>query len=279
MPGPSFPTVRSLLADATREIGERVDAELLMADALSRSRSWLFAHADDLVAAAGVEAFASRVARRLAGEPIAYILGRRGFWSFELAVTPATLIPRAETELLVELALERLPRDRACRVVDLGTGSGAIALAIARERPLAGIVATDASADALAVAEGNARALGLDRVRFVHGDWLSPLGGGRFDLIVSNPPYIEIADEHLGQGDLRYEPMTALASGRDGLDDIRRIVADAPANLVSGGWLLLEHGWNQGGAVREMFASPWETATTHVDLEGRDRVTLSRLRA
>jgi len=278
MPVPSFPTVRSLLADATRELGERIDAEMLMADALARSRSWLFAHADDLVAVAGVEAFASHVARRLAGEPVAYILGHRGFWSFELAVTPATLIPRAETELLVELALERLPRDRPGRVVDLGTGSGAIALAIARERPLAEVVATDSSAGALAVAEGNARALGLDRVRFVHGDWLAPLGDGRFDLIVSNPPYIEVDDEHLGQGDLRYEPMTALASGRDGLDDIRRIVAGASAHLEPGGWLLLEHGWNQGDAVRQLFASPWEAATTHVDLEGRDRVTLARVR-
>jgi release factor glutamine methyltransferase len=187
MPVPPLPTVRSLLADAARELGERIDAEMLMADALGQSRSWLFAHADDLVATDGVDAFMSRVARRHAGEPVAYILGHRGFWSFDLAVTPATLIPRPETELLVELALEQLPRDRACRVVDLGTGSGAIALAIARERPLAEVVATDASADALAVAEGNARALGLDRIRFVHGDWLAPLGNAQFELMVSNP--------------------------------------------------------------------------------------------
>jgi release factor glutamine methyltransferase len=277
MPVPSFPTVRSLLVDATRELGERIDAELLLSDALGRSRSWLFAHADDLVAADGVEAFAARVARRRTGEPIAYILGRRGFWSFELTVTPATLIPRPETELLVELALERLPRDRACRVVDLGTGSGAIALAIARERPLAEVVATDASTDALAVAESNARTLGLDRVRFVRGDWFAPLSDGLFDLIVSNPPYIEADDRHLGEGDLRFEPVSALASGLDGLDDIRRIVADAPAHLRPGGWLLLEHGWTQGGAVRTLFDARWQPATTQADLEGRERTTLARL--
>jgi release factor glutamine methyltransferase len=277
MPVPSFPTVRSLLVDATRELGERIDAELLLSDALGRSRSWLFAHADDLVAADGVEAFAARVARRRTGEPIAYILGRRGFWSFELTVTPATLIPRPETELLVELALERLPRDRACRVVDLGTGSGAIALAIARERPLAEVVATDASTDALAVAESNARTLGLDRVRFVRGDWFAPLSDGLFDLIVSNPPYIEADDRHLGEGDLRFEPVSALASGLDGLDDIRRIVADAPAHLRPGGWLLLEHGWTQGGAVRTLFDARWQSATTQADLEGRERTTLARL--
>ncbi|HEV7776028.1 MAG TPA: peptide chain release factor N(5)-glutamine methyltransferase [Luteibacter sp.] len=277
MPVPSFPTVRSLLVDATRELGERIDAELLLSDALGRSRSWLFAHADDLVAADGVEAFAARVARRRTGEPIAYILGRRGFWSFELTVTPATLIPRPETELLVELALERLPRDRACRVVDLGTGSGAIALAIARERPLAEVVATDASTDALAVAEGNARTLGLDRVRFVRGDWFAPLSDGLFDLIVSNPPYIEADDRHLGEGDLRYEPVSALASGLDGLDDIRRIVAGAPAHLRPGGWLLLEHGWTQGSAVRTLFDARWQPATTQADLEGRERTTLARL--
>jgi release factor glutamine methyltransferase len=272
-------TVRALIAEAARELGERLDAELLLADALDKPRSWLFAHADDAIDADRAAAFAGRVARRAAGEPIAYILGRRGFWSFDLAVTTATLIPRPETERLVELALDRLSTDTTCAVADLGTGSGAIALAIAHERPLAEIVATDASGDALSVAKGNARVLGMGRVQFLHGDWFEPLHGRRFDVIVSNPPYIEADDRHLGEGDLRYEPINALASGHDGLDDIRRIVAGAPAHLRPGGWLLLEHGWMQGNAVRTLFDARWQPATTQVDMEGRERVTLARLKS
>src|SRR6185312_15239860 len=218
--------------------------------------------------------FEALVARRAAGEPVAYLTGRRGFWTLELEVTPATLIPRPETELLVELALERLPRDMACRVADLGTGSGAIALAIASERPQAQVVATDASADALAVARRNAQRQGFGNVRFVQGDWLAPLAGERFALIVSNPPYIEAADPHLARGDLRYEPAAALASGADGLDDIRRIIADAPAHLEAGGWLLFEHGWNQGDAARALLREAgYAQVFTAQDLEARDRVS------
>jgi len=177
----------------------------------------------------------------------------------------------------VELALERLPRDMACRVADLGTGSGAIALALASERPQAQVVATDASVDALAVARRNAQRLGIGNVRFVQGDWLAPLTGERFALVVSNPPYIEAADPHLTQGDLRYEPAAALASGADGLDAIRRIVARAPAHLESGGWLLFEHGWNQGDAARALLrAAGYVQVFTAQDLEARDRVSGGR---
>ena len=269
--------VRTLLVAATARLGERVDAEALLLHVLRQPRSWLFAHADDALDTDVRTAFDALVARRAAGEPVAYLTGRRGFWTLELEVTPATLIPRPETELLVELALERLPRDMACRVADLGTGSGAIALALASERPQAQVVATDASVDALAVARRNAQRLGIGNVRFVQGDWLAPLTGERFALVVSNPPYIEAADPHLTQGDLRYEPAAALASGADGLDAIRRIVARAPAHLESGGWLLFEHGWNQGDAARALLrAAGYVQVFTAQDLEARDRVSGGR---
>jgi len=256
----------------------RVEAERLLAHALGVGATWLFTHRDDVPPAAQVAEFERLLARRLAGEPVAYVLGRRGFWRFDLAVTPATLIPRPETERLVELALDRLPEGASLRVADLGTGTGAIALALAFERPLAQVVATDASADALAVARGNAQALGLSRVEFREGDWFAPLAGERFDLIASNPPYIADGDAHLGQGDLRFEPASALASGADGLDDIRRIAAGAPGHLREGGWLLIEHGLDQGPAAREVFTrAGFEAVETVQDWERRDRVTLGRL--
>ena len=264
--------VRELIADAARVLGDRLEAELLLVHMLGKTRSWLFAHADDVLDEAYAASFATLVQRRREGEPVAYITGHRGFWTLELEVSPATLIPRPETELLVEQALARMTPK--ARVVDLGTGSGAIALAIARECPTATVVATDASADALAVATRNAAANGIHNVRFAHGDWLEPLAGERFDLIVSNPPYIEADDPHLGQGDLRFEPASALASGADGLDDIRRIVAQARDHLELGGWLLMEHGWNQGEAVREVLSSAgYRDVLTVQDLEQRDRVS------
>ena len=272
-----MPSVREMLAAATARLGERADAEALLLHVLGQSRGWLFAHAGDPLDADVQTAIHALVERRAAGEPVAYLTGRRGFWTLDLEVTPDTLIPRPETELLVELALARLPPDRPLRVADLGTGSGAIALALASARPQARVTATDQSAAALAVARGNARRHGIDNVSFAQGDWLAPLAGQRFELIVANPPYIEAADPHLAQGDLRFEPPAALASGRDGLDAIRRIVADAPAHLVPGGWLLLEHGWNQGDAVRALLREAgFADATTERDLEGRDRVTLGR---
>jgi release factor glutamine methyltransferase len=256
---------------------DATDAEILLAHALGASRSWLFAHATDPLPADPHARFEDLVARRAAGEPVAYLVGHRGFWSLDLRVTPATLIPRPETELLVELALERLPRGRALRIADLGTGSGAIALAIARERPQAQVVATDASAGALAVARENAGIHHLDNVEFRFGAWCEPLGRERFDLIASNPPYIPDADPHLGQGDVRFEPRSALAAGIDGLDDIRVIARAAPTHLVDGGWLLLEHGLDQGAAVRSVLSGAgFRDVGTRHDLEARDRVTLGR---
>ena len=269
--------IRHALGDAARRLGDRVDAEVLLQQVLRRSPSWLIAHADDVLSLADEQAFRALVQRRLAGEPVAYITGRRGFWSLELEVTPATLIPRPETELLVELALSRLPEEQPVEVVDLGTGSGAIALAIGTERPQARILGIDASAAALEVAVRNGRRLCIPNVRFVEGDWLAPLGTRRVDLIVSNPPYIEADDPHLTRGDLRFEPASALASGADGLDDIRRIVTDAHTHLQSGGWLLFEHGWNQGEACRALLqAAGYAEVFTAQDLEQRDRVSGGR---
>ncbi|HEY6940263.1 peptide chain release factor N(5)-glutamine methyltransferase [Dokdonella sp.] len=272
--------VRTLLARAAATLGgdgARGEAELLLAHALDRTRAWLFAWPEHEPAADRVAAFEQLVEARRAGAPVAYLLGRRGFWTFDLAVSPAVLIPRAETELLVELALERIPVDEACAVADLGTGSGAIALALAHERPRARVVATDASADALAVARANARRLGIDNVEFAHGDWFVALGNARFTLVASNPPYIAADDPHLVQGDLRHEPASALASGRDGLDAIRSIVADAPAHLLPRGWLLVEHGWMQGAAVRALFARhAFDDVRSVHDLGGHERVTLGR---
>lgn len=271
-------SVSAGLVHAGQRIG-RDEATLLLLHVLDRPRSWLYAHGEDAMTCAQADRFDGLVARRMAGEPVAYLLGRRGFWTLDLAVTPETLIPRPETELLVEQALERLPSDRPMRVADLGTGSGAIALAIAAERPLARVVATDRSGGALDVAVANARAHGLDgRVAFRQGDWFAPLAGERFDLVASNPPYIADGDPHLGQGDLRHEPPGALASGPDGLDAIRSLIGDGPAHLLPGGWLLLEHGHDQGPAVRALLeAGGFVEVATVRDLEHRDRVSLGRL--
>lgn len=267
----------ALLRAASARI-DPADAAVLLAHALQRPRSWLYAHGDAVVDGAALQQFHALLERRVAGEPVAYLTGRRGFWRFDLRVTPDTLVPRPETELLVELALERLPPDRASQVADLGTGSGAIALALAHERPRARVVATDASAAALAVSAANAAELGIANIAFRAGEWFAPLAGERFDLVASNPPYIAEGDRHLEEGDLRFEPAAALASGRDGLDDIRRIAAGAPAHLVPGGWLLLEHGFEQGEAVRALLRQAGFTeAASHRDLEHRERVTLGRM--
>jgi release factor glutamine methyltransferase len=267
--------VDALLEAARRHI-DRDDAEWLLAHVLGRPRSWLFAFGDRAVEADDATRYRALVARREAGEPVAYLTGRRGFWTFELEVTPATLVPRPETERLVELALERLPAGGAPRIADLGTGSGAVALALASERPAAQVVATDASEAALDVARRNAAALGLRNIEFRHGDWFACLSGERFDLVASNPPYIEADDPHLDA--LRHEPAAALASGAEGLDAIRTIARDAPAHLRRGGWLLLEHGWRQGGAVRALLAEAgFAGVATLQDLEARDRVTLGRI--
>lgn len=264
----------AVLRDADKRV-DSGDARLLLAHALQRSPTWLFAHGDDLIDQDGLDRFETLLARRAQGEPVAYLTGRQAFWSFDLMVSPQTLIPRPETERLVELALARIGPQSGLRMADLGTGSGAIALALAHERPQARVVAVDISAGALEVARANARSLGLSNIEFRIGDWLQPLDGERFDLIASNPPYIADGDPHLA--DLRYEPGPALASGRDGLDAIRAIVRDAPAHLHRGGWLLLEHGWDQGDAVRGLLqGAGCDSVETCRDLEDRDRVTLGR---
>lgn len=268
-------TVADLLAHAAAV--DRTDAEWLLLHVLGRPRSWLFAHATDPVDHALAARYTALLARRAQGEPVAYIMGQRGFWTLDLMVSPDTLIPRPETELLVELALARLPMGQPLRIADLGTGSGAIALALAKERPQAEVVATDASQAALAVAGQNAVRNGVDNVAFRLGSWLQPLAGERFDLIASNPPYIAEGDPHLAQGDLRFEPGMALSSGPDGLDAIRTIVQDAPQHLSSGGWLLLEHGLTQGPAIAALLAGAgFENVATAKDLEQRDRVTLGK---
>lgn len=269
-------TVATALRAAARRI-DRIDAQMLLLHLLGRDRTWLLLHEGDGLGDADAAAFEALVTRRAAGEPVAYLTGTRGFWTLDLHVTPDTLIPRAETELLVELALERIPVDAALRIADLGTGSGAIALAIASERPRVDVIATDASAAALAVARRNAERNHIANIQFRQGSWFTPLAGESFDLIVSNPPYIESGDPHLGEGDLRFEPMRALAAGADGLEDLRVIADEATSHLDMHGWLMVEHGWNQGAPVRALLeAAGLLEVRTVTDLEGRDRVTLGR---
>jgi release factor glutamine methyltransferase len=272
-------TVRSLLAshDALASDDARRESEILLGHALGKSRAWLYAHGDEEISRDAAEMFQLLSAQRLAGTPIAYLAGHREFWTLDLVVTPAVLIPRPETELLVELALLHIPQSKKVDIVDLGTGSGAIALSIARERPLAHLVATEVSEEALAVARINAERLDIRNVEFLRSDWFGSLNRNMFDVIVSNPPYIASNDNHLSQGDLRFEPRGALASGIDGLDSIREIVRTAPEHLKPGGDLLMEHGFDQGAAVRELFAqSGFVDISTSRDGEARERVTRGR---
>ncbi len=240
---------------------------------LEKNSAWLIAHADEAVSAKGEQAFAALAGRRALGEPMAYILGEREFYGLELRVTPAVLIPRPETELLVELALARIPQDAAARVLDLGTGSGAVAVALAKARPQARLTAVDVDYAALGVARENARRHGV-RVRFFCGDWLGPVPGETFDLIVSNPPYVAAEDPHLLQGDVRFEPERALVGGADGLDCIRAIVAGARRQLSPGAWLLLEHGYDQAEACRGLLeAAGYAGVQSWPDLAGISRVS------
>ncbi|WP_310446519.1 peptide chain release factor N(5)-glutamine methyltransferase [Thiobacillus sp.] len=276
------PTVTGLIDDATACIATaldlprrdaRLDARVLAARVLGVEPAWLIAHDTDAVPKRQIDAFQTLLAQRLRGVPIAYLTGRREFYGRPFQVSDAVLIPRPDTELLVELALARIPPEQAVAVLDLGTGSGCIALTLALERPLARVTAVDRSPAALAMAQRNAELLDT-RVEFLVSDWFSAIGERRFDLIVSNPPYIAAADPHLARGDVRFEPLAALASGADGLDDLRRLIAAACAHLQPGGALLLEHGHDQAAAVRSLLqqsgiASPqsWN------DLAGIPRVS------
>lgn len=250
----------------------RLEAQILLCHVLDKPRSWLISHDRDALQTP--PSYADLLARRLAGEPIAYLIGKREFFGLEFKITPAVLIPRPETELLVELSLARLPENQPCKVLDLGAGSGAIAISIAKNRPLAMVTAVDRSLEALAVTRENAARLNASNLHLLHSDWFSALAGETFDLIVSNPPYVEAADPHLQQGDVRFEPLSALASGADGLDDIRRIAAAAQSYLEPGGWLILEHGYNQGEACREILRQQgFSEITTIRDLAGLERVS------
>lgn len=271
-------TIESLLnaADLPDSPSARVDAELLLADALGKPRSYLRTWSDREVEVDAAARFAASLARRRDGEPVAYILGRQGFWSLDLDVAPHTLIPRPDTELLVETALAVLPGS-AARVLDLGTGTGAIALALASEHPAWQVTGVDRVDEAVALAEGNRVRLGLNNVALRTSHWFGALAGERYALIVSNPPYIACDDRHLGEGDVRFEPSSALVSGVDGLDDIRLIIDQAPDHLAAPGWLLLEHGFDQADAVRELLtARGFCEVHSRRDLANHERISLGR---
>ncbi len=275
-------TLRELLTVAAQRLANisdtpRLDAEVLLATALDRPRSYLFTWPERRPTLKQLACFTHWLERRQTGEPIAYILGRREFWSLELEVTPDTLIPRPETERLVELALELLPQDRPITVVDLGTGSGAIALALAIERPRAHTIATDRSPAALIIAQRNAQRLKISNIEFRIGNWCEPLADECFDLIASNPPYIATTDPHWQQGTLRFEPSAALIASDNGLNDLRLIILQAPTHLNPGGWLLLEHGYDQGAAVLALLqARGFVAISDYCDAAGINRISCGR---
>ena len=263
-----------MLSDCTAS--PRLDAELLLCEVLHCDRSYLYAHPETCLAEEQLTKYRTLTARRQAGEPIAYIRGFKDFWSLRLHVTADVLIPRPETELLVELALQTFSPHQVIKVADLGTGSGAIALAIATERPSWEILATDDSAAALGVAQQNARRVRVNNVRFMAGDWFHPLADQTFDLILSNPPYVERGKLH-GVNELSVEPRRALLSGGDGMDDLKQIIDDARDYLRPRGCLILEHGCEQGTAVRQLLKRRGCTeVATHLDLAGLERATISR---
>ena len=269
-------TIESLLRTAVLpdSPSAKLDAEWLLAAALGKPESYLRTWPEREVPAECEARFAADLARRRRGEPVAYILGRQGFWSLELEVAPHTLIPRPDTELLVETALQLLP-STAVEVLDLGTGTGAIALALAHERPTWRVIGVDRIAEAVDLAQRNAQRLRLDNAVFCESRWFSALAEQRFALIVSNPPYIPARDPHLHEGDVRFEPSSALVAGDDGLDDIRQIIASAPNHLLSEGWLLLEHGYDQAPAVRELLAeSGFVDVQSRRDFGGHERISL-----
>ena len=311
-------SIKAVLANASALLSTeeaKLEAQLLLQHVLNVNRAWLIAHESDVLEANSHAVFEALLKRRLSGEPMAYILGSREFYGLSLLVTPDTLIPRPDTETLVEAALAKIPqgaitknlsfrrksessgveqhgyetldsdfrrndelgRNEDLSVLDLGTGTGAIALAIAKNRPQASITAVDASEAALEVAIKNAQHLSINNVEFVLSNWFENLSNQRFDIIVSNPPYIEDHDVHLTQGDLRFEPMSALASGADGLDDIRQIIGDCLIYLKPQGWLMLEHGYNQAEQVADLMSEAGLTnIETIKDLGNNDRVTLGK---
>ena len=256
----------------------RLDVELLLAAALGKPRSFLHTWPERIVSSEAALKFASYLQRRQTGEPVAYILGQQGFWKLDLEVAPHTLIPRPETEMLVEAALELVPAFAPAKVLDLGTGTGAIGLALASERPAWHVTAVDRVLEAVTLAERNRQRLQLGNAQVMSSHWFDSLQGKRFDLIISNPPYIAAEDPHLVTGDVRFEPNSALVAGADGLDDLRLIIDQAPAHMKPEGWLLLEHGYDQGAAVRELLSSHgFDKIQTRRDLGDHERITSGRL--
>ena len=272
--------ISELLTEATGLLenssdSARLDAEILLCHLLQKDRAYLITWPEKELDSLTVETYQQLIQRRLAGEPIAYITGQREFWSLNLSVNQHTLIPRPETELLVEHILELYPANSRIKLADLGTGSGAIALALASERPEWQIIATDQSAEAINIAEQNATQLKLNNIEFRQGSWFQPLTGELFDIIVSNPPYIADNDEHLRQGDVRFEPRSALSSGADGLDDIRQIADQARQYLHSAGLLIVEHGYDQQQEIQQIFNSLGYKQTLQLeDIAKKPRITL-----
>jgi release factor glutamine methyltransferase len=254
-----------------------LDAQVLLAHALERDRTYIIAHARDVLDSENQKQFQQLVAQRIDGTPVAYLTGRQEFWSLPISVSPDTLIPRPETELLVELALEKIPLEEKYLVADIGTGSGAIALAIASERKHSRVVASDSSPEAIRIAQENARQLGIPNIEFTTGSLFEPFVDRKFNLIVSNPPYVPENDPHLLEGDVRFEPRGALAAGPDGLDVIRRLVENVGRYLLPGGWLLIEHGYDQETSVEELFQQAgFEEIECYRDLAGQPRVTIGQ---
>ncbi|HEG2203885.1 TPA: peptide chain release factor N(5)-glutamine methyltransferase [Enterobacter cloacae] len=252
------------------------DAEILLEYVTGKARTYLLAFGETELTAEQEAQLAALLARRQAGEPVAHLVGEREFWSLPLYVSAATLIPRPDTECLVEQALERLPAE-PCEILDLGTGTGAIALALASERPDCDVTAVDVMPDAVALAKRNVARLERHNVMVLQSSWFSALAGRSFGMIVSNPPYIDEHDPHLAQGDVRFEPLTALVAGNAGLADLEHIVTTSRQHLLPGGWLLVEHGWTQGEAVRALFTDAgFHAVETCRDYGGNDRLTLGQ---
>ena len=276
-------SIVTLLKQGTSQLSQtsdsaRIDTELLLCHTLEKDRSFLFTWPDHIIDKKDVEQFQSLIKQREKGVPIAYLLGYRDFWTLSLKVSDDTLIPRPETELLVETALEKIPMGTPASILDLGTGTGAIALAIASERPLAQVIAVDVSSKALAIAKQNAVDNDISNVQFLASSWFEKIPSQRFDVIVSNPPYIENNDPHLDQGDVQYEPRLALTSGNDGFDAIRTIVAHSTAYLKANGWLIFEHGYNQAKHSQVLLSQNgnFSQIKTLSDLAGHDRISLGR---
>ncbi|MEC4750071.1 peptide chain release factor N(5)-glutamine methyltransferase [Methylomicrobium sp. Wu6] len=277
-------TIATLLRDAVAILAAgsdsaALDAEILLSLALDKPRSYLRAWPDREPVADQIERFNALLQQRHQGAPIAYLTGRREFWSRDFQVTPDVLIPRPETELLIEISLTLLPKDQPAKLIDLGTGSGIIAITLAKELPNAEVTATDLSLAALKIAKHNASEHQADRIRFIHSNWFASAPPEKFDLVISNPPYIAENDSHLDQGDLRFEPRSALTAPHQGLADIQTLASDARPYLKTGGHLLVEHGYDQEHAVQSIFRNlGYDSVQTYKDLSGRPRATYGRNR-